>query len=87
VALRGLSCVGCVWLIEKLLGEVPGMIGGRVNAHRGTLRLEWRAGADLTQAAARLAGFGYLIVPDDGEEHREEDGLTTRLGLCGRRSR
>ncbi len=82
VALRGLSCVGCVWLIEKLLGEVPGMIGGRVNAHRGTLRLEWRAGADLTQAAVRLAGFGYLIVPDDGEEHREEDGLTTRLGLC-----
>lgn len=82
VALRGLSCVGCVWLVEKLLGEVPGMIGGRVNAHRGTLRLEWRAGADLTQAAARLAGFGYLIVPDDGEEHREEDGLTTRLGLC-----
>jgi len=82
VALRGLSCVGCVWLIEKLLGEVPGMIGGRVNAHRGTLRLEWRAGADLTQAAVRLAGFGYLVVPDDGEEHREEDGLTTRLGLC-----
>ena len=82
VALRGLSCVGCVWLIEKLLGEIPGMIGGRVNAHRGTLRLEWRAGADLTQAAVRLAGFGYLVVPDDGEEHREEDGLTTRLGLC-----
>lgn len=82
VALRGLSCVGCVWLIEKLLGEIPGMIGGRVNAHRGTLRLEWRAGADLTQAAVRLAGFGYLMVPDDGEDHREEDGLTTRLGLC-----
>jgi hypothetical protein len=21
-------------------------------------------------------------VPDDGEDHREDDGLTTRLGLC-----
>jgi Cu2+-exporting ATPase len=82
VALRGLSCVGCVWLIEKLLGESPGVLAARVNAHRGTLRLEWRDGADLPGAAARLAGFGYLIVPDDGEEHREEDGLTTRLGLC-----
>ena len=82
VALRGLSCVGCVWLIEKLLGESPGVLAARVNAHRGTLRLEWRAGADLAQAAGRLAGFGYLIVPDDGEDHREEDGLTTRLGLC-----
>lgn len=82
VALRGLSCVGCVWLIEKLLGEAPGLLAARVNAHRGTVRLEWRAGADLAQAAGKLAGFGYLLVPDDGEDHREEDGLTTRLGLC-----
>ena len=82
VALRGLACVGCVWLIEKLLAESPGVLAARVNAHRGTLRLEWRAGADLAAAAARIAGFGYLMVPDDGEEHREEDGLTTRLGLC-----
>jgi Cu2+-exporting ATPase len=82
VALRGLSCVGCVWLIEKLLTETPGVLAGRVNAHRGTVRLEWKAGADLTTAATKLAGFGYLIVPDDGEDHREDDGLTTRLGLC-----
>jgi Cu2+-exporting ATPase len=82
VALRGLSCVGCVWLIEKLLSETPGVLAGRVNAHRGTIRLEWQAGTDLTAAATKLAGFGYLIVPDDGEDHREDDGLTTRLGLC-----
>ena len=82
VALRGLSCVGCVWLIEKLLTETPGVLAGRVNAHRGTVRLEWQAGADLTTAATKLAGFGYLIVPNDGEDHREDDGLTTRLGLC-----
>lgn len=82
VALRGLSCVGCVWLIEKLLAESPGVVAGRVNAHRGTLRLEWGADADITAAARKLAGFGYLMVPDDGEDHREEDGLTTRLGLC-----
>jgi Cu2+-exporting ATPase len=82
LGLRGLSCVGCVWLIEKLLSESPGIVGARVNAHRGTVRLEWRDGADLTEAARRLAGFGYLIVPDDGEDHHEEDGLTTRLGLC-----
>jgi Cu2+-exporting ATPase len=82
VALRGLACVGCVWLIEKLLAETPGVLAGRVNAHRGTLRLEWQEGADLTTAARRLAEFGYLLLPDDGEDHREEDGLTTRLGLC-----
>ncbi|MEI7651368.1 MAG: ATPase P, partial [Verrucomicrobiota bacterium] len=82
VTLRGLSCVGCVWLIEKLLAETPGLLAGRVNAHRCTIRLEWSEGADLTEAARKLAGFGYLCVPDDGEEHHEEDGLTTRIGLC-----
>lgn len=82
VALRGLSCVGCVWLIEKLLTEEPLITGARVNAHHSTLRLEWRPGADLPAAARKLAEFGYLIVPDDGQEHREEDGLTMRMGLC-----
>ena len=82
MALRGLSCVGCVWLIEKLLTEESLITDARVNAHHSTLRLEWRAGADLPAAARKLAGFGYLIVPDDGREHRDEDGLTLRMGLC-----
>lgn len=83
VAVRGLSCVGCVWLIEKLLTEEPGLRAARVNAQRGTVALEWSPGADLPAAARRLAGFGYLLVPDDGADHREEDGLLLRLGLCG----
>lgn len=82
-AVRGLACVGCVWLIEKLLTEEPGVRAARVNAQRGTIALEWSAGADLPAAARRLAGFGYLLVPDDGAEHPDEDGLLLRLGLCG----
>jgi len=82
-AVRGISCVGCIWLIEKSLTEGPGLHAARVNAQRGTVTLEWSPGADLPAAARRLAGFGYLLVPDDGVEHREADGLLLRLGLCG----
>jgi len=81
-AVRGISCVGCVWLIERLLTEGPGLRAARVNAQRGTVALEWAPGADLPAAACRLAGFGYLLVPDDGGAP-DEDGLTLRLGLCG----
>jgi Cu2+-exporting ATPase len=82
-AIRGIACVGCVWLIEKLLTEEPGVKAARVNAQRATVVLEWMGGADLPAAARRLAGFGYLLVPDDGTEHPAEDGLLLRLGLCG----
>ena len=82
-AVRGLACVGCVWLVEKLLLEEPAVRAARVNAQRGTIALEWSAGANLSAAARRLAGFGYLLVPDDGAEHPAEDGLLLRLGLCG----
>lgn len=81
-SLRGLSCVACVWLVEKLLKETPGVTAARVNAHRATLTLEWRPGADLRDAARAIVRFGYLPVPDDGRPAGEDDGLTLRMGLA-----
>jgi len=83
VALRGVSCVGCVWLIERTLGDAPGIVSARVNAHQGLLHLEWREGADLAAQARGLCRFGYLMVPDDGKAAAADDGLLLRLGLCG----
>jgi Cu2+-exporting ATPase len=83
VAVRGVSCVGCVWLIEKTLGETHGILAARVNAHQGLLHLEWREGADLSAQARGLCRFGYLMVPDDGKAAASDDGLLLRLGLCG----
>ena len=83
LGVRGVSCIGCVWLIEKMLTEGTTITSARVNAHQGALTLEWNAGADLTAAATKLCGFGYLLVPEDEGPERTDDGLTLRLGLCG----
>ena len=82
LGLRGVSCIGCVWLIEKALAEDPRLTAVRVNAHQGAVTLAWNAGADLNAAAEKLCAFGYLLVPES-QASQSDDGLTLRLGLCG----
>jgi len=83
LGLRGVSCIGCVWLIEKTLTEDPQLTSARVNAHQGAVTIEWNSEADLGTAAEKLCRFGYLIVPEDQASQTVDDGLTLRLGLCG----
>ena len=82
LGLRGLACVGCVWLVEGRLTATPGLLEARVNPDSGSLVVRWSPGADLPSAAADLRRFGYRVAPDDGEEP-DADGLGLRLGLCG----
>ena len=82
LGLRGLACVGCVWLVEGRLAGQAGILDARVNPDSGTVRLRWEEGADLAAAAADLRRFGYRLTPDDGKEP-DKDGLALRLGLCG----
>jgi Cu2+-exporting ATPase len=83
LGLRGVSCIGCVWLIEKTLGDEPGLVAARVNAHQAAVTIEWNAGADLAAAAEKLCAFGYLIVPEGQAGQAVDDGLSLRIGLCG----
>ena len=83
LGLRGVACIGCVWLIEKTLLEDPRLTAVRVNAHQGAVTIEWSEGADLSAAAEKLCAFGYLIVPESQGGQTVDDGLTLRLGLCG----
>lgn len=85
VSVEGISCVGCVWLIEKLFLRHPGAV--RANAHpaTGRLHLEWQPGAtDLLAAVRELADFGYVAAPADGAStDHERRRLAGRTGLCG----
>jgi Cu2+-exporting ATPase len=83
LGLRGVACIGCVWLIEKTFAEEAQLTAARVNAHQGAVTLEWNPGADLAAAAEKLCSFGYLIVPESQAGQAVDDGLTLRLGLCG----
>jgi len=81
--LQGVTCMGCVWLIEAVFAKAPGTARILINAQRGEITLSWIAGQfDLADFAERLAKFGYRVAPWTGRaEGLGANGL--RLGLAG----
>jgi Cu2+-exporting ATPase len=87
LSVQGLSCVGCVWLIERVFARLPGALRVNVDVMHGDMRLEWQAGVfDGVGFARELQGFGYLLGPAQARgavERRERSGLEKRMGACG----
>ncbi|MCA1963939.1 MAG: heavy metal translocating P-type ATPase, partial [Prosthecobacter sp.] len=85
LALQGISCVGCVWLIEKITARHPGALRVNVDVVHGEMHLHFDpATFDPTALARDLQAFGYLIgPPHEGGETRHATGLERRMGLCG----
>ena len=83
--LEGLSCVACVWLVEKLFERRPGAIRAITNPGKASLHLEWNPGScDVLAFARELVSFGYTPAPDSGQPRRSESsGLAVRTGICG----
>ncbi|MFM1852045.1 MAG: hypothetical protein RIS54_1729 [Verrucomicrobiota bacterium] len=83
LGLQGISCAGCVWLIEKLFTQLPGARRINVNAQLGEMELSWTAGEfSLASFARRLHAFNYLVGPHDAESAEPESrGLVRRIGL------
>lgn len=85
LGLEGISCVGCVWLIEKVFTKYPGSIRAAANPSSGRLHLEWvPEKCDLEPFLRELCQFGYVAAPagSGGGDH-ERLRLAGRLGLCG----
>ena len=87
LALEGVHCAACVWLIEKALKELPGVEA--VSLNLTTLRLQVR-GQDLRPGdiARRLQSLGYrarLPVRDQQLEHDRHMSrqLLARLLVAG----
>jgi len=82
--IQGISCAGCVWLLEAVFDEQPGRISARVDASAGQIRLRWKSGeCDLPAFAADVARFGYSLGPDDGATREAPlRPLVLRMGLC-----
>jgi Cu2+-exporting ATPase len=85
LALEGISCVGCVWLVEKLFARHAGSVRAAANPSSGRLHLEWVPGkCELEPFVRELCQFGYVAAPagsvtGDFERRR----LAARMGLCG----
>lgn len=84
LSVQGLSCLGCIWLIERLCARMGG-IRVEVDITRGELTLVWLAGTfSLVTFARELQKFGYLLGPRRTEAvMQRETGLERRTGICG----
>jgi Cu2+-exporting ATPase len=66
LAIDGLRCGACVWLIESVLAREPGVLRGRVNITTRRLRLVWRGPAERAASLVNtIERLGYRLVPFD----------------------
>lgn len=84
-SLDGISCIGCVWLVEKIFLRQPGALEAAAHPATGRVHLSWQAGRmDLAAFASELVSFGYTLSPRrSGSSASEAGQLGARLGLCG----
>lgn len=82
--LEGISCVGCVWLIEKLFREQPGGQRIEINTQYGQVLLRWSPGVfPVVDFAREIQQFGYLFGPAGNRPQQESRKLLGKIGLCG----
>jgi len=86
---EGIHCAACVWLIEKALGGMAGVLKAEVNLVHHRLLLQWRPEqVTLSAVMSRLAALGYVGVPFDletveGQLHKQNRRLLFRMGFAG----
>jgi Cu2+-exporting ATPase len=86
---EGIHCAACVWLIEKALTGMQGVVRAEVNLARQRLWLQWDpAHVSLSAVIRRLAMLGYAATPFDqenaeGQMQRYNRRLLFRMGFAG----
>ncbi|MBS0663782.1 MAG: heavy metal translocating P-type ATPase metal-binding domain-containing protein [Verrucomicrobia bacterium] len=81
---QGISCAGCIWLIERVFQQQPGARDIEASAQLGQMRLRWIPAAfSAADFARKLQAFGYVAGPaGERPEVPETRGLVRRIGLC-----
>ncbi|MBI3575609.1 MAG: heavy metal translocating P-type ATPase, partial [Gammaproteobacteria bacterium] len=87
--LEGITCAACVWLNERHLTRLPGVLAVHINYATHRARVKWDDRrihlSDILQAVSRI---GYLAHPFDPGRHQqrlenERKQLLRRLGVAG----
>ena len=84
VSVQGLSCMACIWLIERVFAKLGGT---QIDADitRGELRIAWQPGTfQPVEFARELQRFGYLLGVTRADAGQATDNnLERRTGVCG----
>ncbi|MFA5530624.1 MAG: heavy metal translocating P-type ATPase [Thiohalomonadaceae bacterium] len=65
---EGIHCAACVWLIERTLGGMDGVLAAHVNLSGKRVQVRWdNDRLKLSAIIRRLADIGYTAVPYDPE--------------------
>ncbi len=89
LALGGMHCAACAWLVDKALRQAPGVLEVRANAVDGRLQLRWDpAQTPLSTLLQRVGRLGYrpalLASPRrEAEQRRERRRQLVSLGIAG----
>jgi Cu2+-exporting ATPase len=87
--LDSITCTACVWLIEKYMQEVKGVININVNSVTHQCVLTWNSNIEsLSGLMKKLANLGYPPHPYTQQQHQQQQDqnqkqMLLRLGLAG----
>ena len=87
--LEGIACAACVWLTERHVARLPGVLSFQVNYATHRARVRWDEGRiRLSEILKAIAAIGYVAHPyDPGRQEavarRERAAALRRLAVAG----
>lgn len=89
LAVKGMRCASCVWVMEELPGRLDGVIEARVDFRRGRVLLRWNPSrVALSRIAETIEAMGYEPAPlgavkDETEQRKADRAAMGRLAVAG----
>lgn len=86
---EGIHCSACVWLIERSLGKIDGIIDIKVNLANKRLHVRWNnQQIKLSEIIQKLGDIGYAAIPFDpetaeGSIKKHNRALLLRMAFAG----
>ncbi len=86
---EGIHCAACVWLIERALGRLDGVLSSQVNLSGRRLSVKWdNEQVKLSQIISALGHIGYAAVPYDpevaeGQIRKQNRSMLFRMAFAG----
>ena len=87
--LEGIVCAACIWLSERHIMQLPGVLEFHVNLATHRARVKWdESQIHLSEILRAIASIGYIAHPfDTGRQEalykKERAGALKRLGVAG----